>query len=107
MIGVAEVPPVRLTVYTRLPPSATVGVPLMETTRGGAMSVMVVETLPTAIVALAGADKLTVKISELSNTVSGKIGTLMVLLVSPAAKVKVPVCPVKSAPAVAVPLAVL
>ena len=30
-----------LTVKARLPPSATLGVPLMETTRGGATSVMV------------------------------------------------------------------
>ncbi len=45
-MSVAEVPPVRLTVYTRLPPpSATLGVPLMDTTRGGATSVMV----PTAV----------------------------------------------------------
>jgi hypothetical protein len=54
-------------------------------------------------VAPVGADSATVNVSLASNTVSPMIGTLIVLLVSPAANVSVPEAAVKSLPDVAVP----
>jgi hypothetical protein len=57
-------------------------------------------------VAPVGADSATVNVSSASITVSPMTGTLMFLLTSPAAKVRVPEVAVKSLPDVAVPGAV-
>ena len=70
-------------------------------------SLIVVVTVPTAIVAPLGLLKLAVKSSGPSNTVSSVISTVKVCTVVPGANVNVPLTPVKSAPAVALPLAVL
>ena len=62
--------------------------------------------MSSAIVALTAALSTTVKVSLPSKIVSLRIGTVIVRLVTPAAKFSVPLVAVKSAPAVAVPLAV-
>ena len=95
------------------PPSATVG---LDTDNAGVSlllpptpvpsSVMVVVDEAVPRVAPEGADRLTVKVSLPSNVASLVIATVTVCEVTPGAKVSVPVPPVKSAPAVAVPLAV-
>ena len=81
-----------------VPGSAPVPVPSSRTS---------VETVPVAITALTGALKFNVKRSDPSNTASFVIATVIVLVVSPGAKVKVPSVDVKSLPATAVPLDVL
>ena len=105
---------VSVTVKSRLAPSATVGLET-EPTRGLSLllpptpvpsSVMVVVDEAVPRVAPEGADRLTVKVSLPSNVASLVIATVTVCEVTPGAKVSVPVPPVKSAPAVAVPLAV-
>ncbi len=68
--------------------------------------VMVPVAVPREMVAPVGLDSATVKVSVGSTAVSPVTLTVMVWEVTPAAKVRVPVALVKSAPAVAVPLAV-
>ena len=75
-------------------PMASVG-----TTAGGAVSssTMVPTPVPSAMVALCGLLSTTVNCSLPSTSVSGVMAMVMVLLVSPGAKVTVPLAPVKSA----------
>src|SRR5262245_1697491 len=67
---------------------------------------MVPSPLPSAMVALAGDESVTVNVSVDSIVVSPVTGTVMVCEVTPAAKVSVPEVVVKSLPAVALPFAV-
>ena len=74
-------------------PMASVG-----TTAGGAVSslTMVPTPVPSAMVALCGLLSTTLNCSLPSTSVSGVMAMLIVLLVSPGAKVTVPLMPVKS-----------
>ena len=60
-------------------------------------STMVPTPVPSAMVALCGLLSTTLNCSLPSTSVSGAMAMVMVLLVSPAAKVTVPLMPVKSA----------
>ena len=69
------------------------------------MSLMVIsKALVPRVASPVGLDKVKVNVSLVSTTVSLRIGTVIVLFVSLAAKVKMPVVAVKSEPAVATPL---
>ena len=86
--GVVEVPPVIVTGNVRLPPSFTVGVPLMFTVKVGGTSVIV--PVPDASVAVTPAGnvpRLTMTVSLPSTIVSGSVGTVRVPVALPAGMV--------------------
>jgi len=101
----AAVLPDRTTANTRLPPSVVDALPIEN--EDASLSRIV--PVPVAVVIdapLVAPDRFTDMVSVDSTTVSSIVATVTVATVCPAAKVSVPDPVVKSAPAVAVPLAV-
>src|SRR5216117_2616969 len=81
----------RVAVTVATPPASAIGLPLrLRVTVGGrSSSVMVHVPVAVARVALAGLERLTVKVSFNSSKLSGLIWTVKVLFVSPGLKVRV------------------
>ncbi len=86
-------------------PSAVVGL-VMFSSGSASSSTMVPWPRASPIEALTAPDRLTRKVSSASSSASLATGTVIVCVVAPAVNVRVPLVVVKSAPAVAVPLAV-
>ena len=81
----------RVAVTVATPPASAMGLPvkLKVTVGGRSSSVMVQVPIGVAMVALAGFERLTVKVSFGSSRLSGLIWTVKVLVVSPGLKIRV------------------
>ena len=99
-VAACESVTVKLSCAVPLSPSVIEASPMASVgTTGCAVSssTMVPTPVPSAMVALCGLLSTTLNCSLPSTSVSGAMAMVMVLLVSPAAKVTVPLMPVKSA----------